>query len=354
MKENSPASYDSATADSKAIRQSLQAMFADLERGRAEVQPSKYWIELNESHQSQLVVVGFENFKRTVAKHYFTWTHIWPWEISQIRFLMAHLPWTTTLANLFRTFLPPKHRHISLLESLAYNFLSNMVWDYVSRTCPRMDKLVEPAIGNPPALRRNGRLISQDLANSALEADFILSNLPKDFKPNRVCELGAGYGRTAHAMLSLLPGIRYVIVDIPPALYVSQRYLTSVYPGRKVFTWRPFNSYADIKEEFESADLAFLLPSQIEALPDGVFDLFINVSSLHEMRLDQIRYFFTQIRRLVRADGCFYLKEWKVAVIPLEDRVTRREDYPIGEWNVLMEREAKIQTHFFEAVLQKK
>ena len=99
-------------------------------------------------------------------------------------------------------------------------------------------------------------------------------------------ELGAGYDRNAHVLLSLLPGVRYVVIDIPPALYVAQRYLPSVFPDRKVFTWRTFESYPEIQSEFEHADLAFLLPSQIEMLPDGLFDLFVNISSLHEMRLE--------------------------------------------------------------------
>jgi putative sugar O-methyltransferase len=228
-----------------------------------------------------------------------------------------------------------------------------MLWDYASRTCPFLDQLAEPEIGNPPRLLRNGRLFSQDLANSALEAQSILAGLPGTSGVKRVGELGAGYGRNAQVLLSLLPGVRYVVIDIPPALYVSQRYLSSVFPTRKVFTWRSFESYAEIKDEFEQADIAFLLPSQIELLPDGVFDLFVNVSSLHEMRLEQIRYFFTQIRRLVRAQGWFYLKAWKVSHIPFENIVIRKEDYPLAEWRILFERQAMVQTRFFEALLQR-
>jgi putative sugar O-methyltransferase len=324
-----------------------------LERGRPEVQPSKYWMKLNKGNQDQLFTSGFENFRRTVAKDYFTWTRMAPWD-EQFRFLMKQLPITTTVANVFRTFMPFKHEFIPLRQSLTYNYLSNMVWDYAVRNFPEIEKLSEPSIGNPPQVYRNGRLISQDLANSGLEAQFILSELPKELKVRTVCELGAGYGRTAYALLSLRPGLRYVIVDIPPALYVSQRYLSAVYPDRKVFKCRPFDSYAQIKEEFESAELAFLLPSQIEFLPDECFDLFINISSLHEMSIKQIRYYFTQIRRMTRRQGCFYLKQWKVSPkIPYHDFVIRREDYPFNDWQVLREREAKIQTHFFEALLKK-
>ena len=335
------------------IRQELQKMFAELERGRPEVQPSKYWIALNKSDEGQLLAVGFEDFRRTVAKHYFTWTKIWPWD-KQIRFLAANLPLSVLIADIFRTFAPLKHRHIPLLESLACNFLSNLVWDYAIREWPEIERLAEPCVGNPPRVYRHGRLISQDLANSGLEAQMILSNAGDLAKVRTVCELGAGYGRTAHALMSLKPGLRCVVVDIPPALYVSQRYLSEVYPKLKVFKWQPFASYAEIKDEFEAADLAFLLPSQIESLPDEIFDLFINISSLHEMTLAQIRYYFAQIRRLTRRQGHFYLKQWKVSPrISYHDFVIRREDYPFDGWRVVAEREARIQTHFFEAMLQK-
>lgn len=68
-----------------------------------------------------------------------------------------------------------------------------------------------------------------------------------------------------------------------------------------------FNSCAEIKEKFDATDLEFLLPLQIEMLPDGLFDLFVNVSSLNEKRIDQTRYDFTQIQWLAQQEGCFFL-----------------------------------------------
>jgi hypothetical protein len=72
------------------------------------------------------------------------------------------------------------------------------------------------------------------------------------------------------------------------------------------------------------------------------------------MRLEQIRYYFTQIRRLVRDRGWFYLKQWKESHIPFENIVIRQEEYPLAEWQVLFARDAMVQTRFFEALLQRK
>jgi hypothetical protein len=105
-----------------------------------------------------------------------------------------------------------------------------------------------------------------------------------------------------------------------------------------------------VREEVESSDVAFFLPTQLHLLPAGSVDLFVNVSSLHEMRLDQIGYYFDQIDRLTR--GLLYLKEWKVSHIPFENVVIRESDYPVrSHWSRLYWRECAVQTHFFEALL---
>ena len=80
----------------------------------------------------------------------------------------------------------------------------------------------------------------------------------------------------------------------------------------------------------------------------------MNVSSLHAMRLEQIKYYFSQIRRLVRDRGWFYLKEWKESQFPYENIVIKQEEYPLKEWQIHFEREAMVQTRFFKALLQRK
>jgi hypothetical protein len=164
-------------------------------------------------------------------------------------------------------------------------------------------------------------------------------------------ELGGGYGRTAFVFLTLLPGVRYQLVDIPPALYVAERYLSSLFADRRIFRYRAFSDYAEVREEVEAADVAFFLPTQLEKLPATSVDLFVNISSLHEMRLEQIEYYFDQIDRLTR--GLFYLKQWKVSKIPAENVVIREEDYPVRKhWSQIYWRECAVQTRFFEALLE--
>ncbi len=104
-----------------------------------------------------------------------------------------------------------------------------------------------------------------------------------------------------------------------------------------------------MQEEFENADILFLTPNQLELLPDKSVDLFINISSLHEMRMDQIRYYFGEIERLTRK--YFYFKQWKETTVPFENETIREADYPVGEnWQLVYRQQCAVQHKFFEAL----
>ena len=51
----------------------IREMFDEFEKFRPQILPSRYWVELNNKNLQQLAESGYENFKRTVARNYFTW-----------------------------------------------------------------------------------------------------------------------------------------------------------------------------------------------------------------------------------------------------------------------------------------
>lgn len=334
----------------------IKEMFHYLSFGKKEVQPSKFWNALNKLHIEELSRDGFDNFKQTVARKYFANTPLF-FMNKQVLFLVLNLNPVTTMKNLIRSFIIPKHPFFSSIDSASYNFLTLMIWDYVKLN--DNDKLLllleEPLVGNPPRIYDEKRLVSQDLANSVMEYKSIIGDIKKDNTLKIICELGAGSGRNAFVFLSLMPKIKYIIIDIPPALAISERYLSQVFPKKKIFRFRPFKSFEEIKDEFKKADILFFLSSQIELLPKESIDLFVNISSLHEMRMDQVRFYFKQIKRLVKKGGYFYFKQWKNAYVDHEDIYIRIKDYPITKvWKRIYIREAKVQTKFFEALLKLK
>lgn len=267
----------------------IREMFDEFSNYRPEILPSKYWEELNAKNLQQLADSRYENFKQTLARNYFTWI-VNPFN-KQMRFLMREAGVWASLRYVFRALRSPRHEHLAKKKhSVYYDLLTNLLWDYVEKhdRDKLLGRLTEPGEGNPPQVTRDGRLISQDLANSLLEYREIMHPDVDPGGVRTILELGPGYGRTAYVFLSLLPDCRYILVDIPPALYVAQRYLSSVCPDRKVFAFRSFDDFDSVRDEFEAASIVFLTPNQLEKLPGKSIDLFLNISSLHEMRLDQV------------------------------------------------------------------
>lgn len=329
----------------------LREMFDELPKFRPEILPSKYWEELNRKNLQQLADSGFENFKRTVARNYFTWI-VNPLN-KQIRFLVSEAGLFKSLRIFGQALVAPRHEFLKKKHTIYYNTLTALLWDFASKNDAEglLGRLVEPSIGNPPEIMHEGRLISQDLANSVLEYKNILHPNVDRREVRTILELGPGYGRTAYVFLALQPGCRFVLVDIPPALYVAQRYLTAVFPDRRVFAFRPFDDCESVREEMEDASIIFLTPNQLEQLPDKSIDLFLNISSLHEMRMDQIRYYFGEISRLTRR--YFYFKQWQETTVPFENETIREADYPVpNDWQLIHRQQCEVQHKFFEALYE--
>ena len=75
------------------------------------------------------------------------------------------------------------------------------------------------------------------------------------------------------------------------------------------------------------------------------------ISSLHEMRPDQIGYYFQCIDRLITK--YIYIKQWKVSKIPYENIYITEKDYPIrNNWKTVFWRECLVKTKFFEALFE--
>jgi len=337
----------------------IEWMSSEMSDGDNLAKPSRYWEELNKMNLEQLKENGYENFKRTITLNYFTWTRLLPWD-SQVVFLYKQIPLHKTIHCFFGALRARRQSYFSSLDifqSFSYNFLSLLMWEYMLRLPipPDFLALAEPDQGNPALVFPRPNLkVSQDLANSLLEYDSFFRALPND-KSIVALELGAGYGRNAYVCLKLLPQIKYIVVDIPPALWVAERYLAEVFPEKKIFEARHFERFEEIKSEFDRADIIFLLSSQLSLLPDQSVDLILNISSLHEMRKDQIGFYFGKFNGILKSGGHFYFKQWRNAKVLFEGVTLEEKDYPIpADWAKIFSRCARVQTKFFEALYKKK
>lgn len=334
----------------------LEAMLADLRDAPEIYRPSRFWEYLADLQYRELADEGgFASFKCTVNRHFFQFMVT---GVRDPQFRAVARQWLrrprlrALLARLGRSVPAPPGTCTALRLLIAgrvYAVYLTMLAQYASRrdTHGVFAALEEPGLGRPTCVRYAGREISEDLCNSALEYTSIVDALPAP--PRVVVELGSGYGRLAWVFLRAQPGVRYVLVDIPPGLAIAQRYLTELFPERPVFHFRRFDAYAEVADEFERAQIAFLTPNQLEKIPALRADLLINVSSLHEMRREQIAHYFQLFEQ--HCDGFFYTKQWLRSVNSFDDLVVRREEYPVPPtWTTVFDRVHPVQTRFFEAL----
>lgn len=344
----------------------LLEMEEALKKASVLYRPSNYWVVAGSNHTQQLFQGGFDNFKRSVNLKYFGWGILGILR-HQLFPVISELG-RKNLAPVFKSyFINPKSsihstkkgfnmlsrimypESLDAFSAFIYRVYTAFLWDYVSREDKLhiLDTLQEPRIGNPFLISYKKRAISQDICNSVHEFYSITKKIDVR-KHMDIAELGAGYGRLAYVFLKAMPKASYTIFDIPPALFISQKYIRSVFPKEKIFYYRHFESFKEIKKEFESARIRFLMAHQIEYLPDKYFDHMLTVSTLHEMTREQIRNYLFQIDRLTK--GYFYTKQWKKSLTKDNDYITEKE-YPIPkEWKTIFQRRHPIQSMFFEAL----
>ncbi|MGH2959530.1 MAG: putative sugar O-methyltransferase [Solirubrobacterales bacterium] len=335
----------------------LQAMFDELESAPEIYRPTEFWQQFAELHLQQLNEDGFELFKQTINRNYFQF------ELTNPLHSQARLMWSRWIKR-------PKVAPLRSSYSDGYELPLTDVklgrrarqWTYskyVALLSDRvreldkellLDELDEPLTGHPVCVDYRGRRTSEDLCNSVLEYSAVRDALPAEtLKDATVIELGSGYGRLAWVYLKVEPSVRYILVDIPPALAVAEQYLAECFPDRKIFGFRHFENAAEVSAELDQAQIAFLTPNQLDLLPELKADLFINVSSLHEMVQAQIDHYFDVIAD--HTSGYFYSKQWIKSTNAADDVVIERERYPVrSEWKTVFDREHPIQQAFFEAL----
>lgn len=327
----------------------LKKMILSYESNKKEIIISRYWKELMNKNIAQLTETGFDNFRQTLALNYFTW--LLKESDPQIYFLKSNLPLGVVLYAKDKAKTGNKYPLLNDEQSTRYNFFTLLLWEFAKQQVPRiiLERLNEPLLGNPLILNLDGKYISPDLINSMLEYQSIAIGV-KDFQKIRtVLEIGAGYGRIAYVILSLNSNLRYIIADIPPALYVAQRYLSQVFPEKNIFQFRDFSNFRDIEKDFFSSQIIFLMPHQLKKLPDKITDLSLAIDCLHEMLPKQINFYFNMFNRLSRN---LYFKCWKKTTIPYDEITLKEKDYPIhSHWKTIFWRECKVQTAYFEAFL---
>ena len=309
---------------------------------------STAWEALSHKHFDDLLINGYNSFKQAIMLHYFTFpVNDGDPQILAVERLVTPQALALAEKNAHAAVDDPK---LNLLSQWHYRYFTALLWMY-ARSIDAMncsEVLKEPDEGSPILVKVDGKPITQDLANSLIEYYAMREHVPMEKLAN-VLEIGGGYGRNAFVTVTLHPHLKYFMVDIPPALYIAQRYLSSVFPDRRVFYARDFSDFSNVKEAFNAAQFVFLLPHQMTLLPDNLIDMVINISSFGEMTKQQVDDYFFHINRVCR--GYFYCKQWKNSPNPFDKLGLDESDYPLpSHWRKLYHRECAVQIQFFEAL----
>lgn len=347
-----------------------QSMLAAINLMNREIQsspiyvPSKFWNTHGTFHVQLLERYGIENFKRTVSHNYQNWYMV-SREDPQVRQLFntwptnfAIEPWFNTIEIPDHVGLHPSFNFENPINPLAvaeqreiYRVAVGLLWEFVKSTDTFnvLDQLTESEIGNPIRIWRKGHLISSDLAHSVRERNMMLEALSLGGKEGLVVgELGAGHGRLAE-VLGLTTNFRYFIFDITPALFVSQWYVKARFPNDKIFEFRHFNDFTEICDELQECRFAFFTANQIEKLPNDSLDLFINMNSLMEMQIDQIRNFLHHIDRLTKL--AFLSRQWQHWVNPLEGHTVTKATFAMhSRWRLVLDKVDDIHPDSFNQI----
>jgi putative sugar O-methyltransferase len=306
-------------------------MAAELEADDPVFLPSAFWRDLNDKNRRMLDEEGLANFKRTVSQNYFNWLVA---DRKSDLFRHAFRQWCR------RPNLLPLVTRLEETRRLRLNTVDG-----------RVELTATQRVGNPFPLRCGRKLLSQDLATSIIECN-VLADLTEGVSAPRIGEVGAGYGRVAHAYASSLPG-RYFIFDIPPALAVAQWYLEQTLGRERIFRFRHFARIEEVQEEIDRASVALFTANQIRKFPDNYFDVMVSISTLPEMRQDQVDLYLAEFQRLSR--GHIFLKQFKAWKNPSDGTDLSIDSYRLHpDWQLVLDRSDPVIPCFFNRAWRKR
>lgn len=279
----------------KSVDPELRIMLDHFERRHLYRRTSRLWVHLMALHVDRLLQYGRADFYHHIGKNYCL-------RFTDLERVSPDLLRTLNGLNISATSLLWRQQNMSLSRSLMYNLVALAMLKYYETIGDpaRLDGLrkLDPNFRQNAFIADDGRVVSQDELQSLFEISSMESRV--GFDGAVVLEVGAGYGRIPYVLMSEARIRKYVIVDIPPALYVSQYFLSTVFPDRKIFRFRPFGDYAEVKDEFEDSDLAFLMPDQMALLPPKSIDIAVAINCFQEMIDAEVMHYFDDFDRLAK------------------------------------------------------
>lgn len=175
-------------------------------------------------------------------------------------------------------------------DKIKYEF--NLLYELIENLDKDLLISHDSEFGSPIGFYRENKFYTSHFLKSLLHIHFIKQNTNFD-KINNIIELGAGIGLLGAAFLKLKKNIKYFIIDIPPALFISEYYLKSL--NYKVFGYEDLLNSKNDNINFDSYQVICIPTWRIDLLKNIRTDLFINIHSFQEMEKEQTLNYLDKI-----------------------------------------------------------
>ena len=168
----------------------------------------------------------------------------------------------------------PNTNGVRYLKMLLYNLGMNLT----KKEFEILDRIKNRNTDNPYSVTINGRTIDYDYLQTIYEVS-VLKKYDGYYQENyfdSVLEIGAGYGRTCHGLLSNLNINEYTIIDLENMLEHSKKYLKSVL------------------DPITYEKITFLTIDEFHKLKD--YDIAIQIDAFNEMDRETVETYLKNIK----------------------------------------------------------
>lgn len=158
---------------------------------------------------------------------------------------------------------------------------------------------------------------------------------------DQVLEIGGGFGSFARIII-LNKNVKYFMIDLPETNLMSNYYLQSHFPEKRIFNYLNFKKLK-IEDEISNFDI-FILPPNCLNEKNIKYNFIINTRSFMEMNIKTIKNYFKLIHNKIELNGYFlninrYLKN-------LSGENIKIEDYPYDNyWKTEISEKSFLQKH---------
>ena len=295
---------------------------------------SNYWNYLNIKNFKQIINHGgIKNYANTIAKNYYYLDRFEDKDIKQTCEKIKN-----DLIN-FKFNLFKKQEYLNYGESIHYNTVIALL--YLNLKKKRIfeklkDLSDEGYLGfNDPFLEIDNVNLTTDKINALFDYEKI-DKFVKLQNIKSILEIGAGSGRTSQAIMTFNQDLRYIISDIPPAIFISYTRLKKTFPDKKIKFLFKYKNEKSLMDEINNNDISFIFPHQMKDIQNKFIDLTLAIDCIHEMDKKTIKNYFHQINKF---SNLFYFSVWKKTIVPYSGTFTKTSnqldyysrDYPIPD-----------------------